>query len=607
VINLENFKVETNSTWGFCQLDYVSNRYMFYSEAAGKTYYEDLEKLDGWLADRKRLRESEYGYDDPYYISNLYCYKTTGYVNTSYEVYEVSDDNGKNQIGEQDEIGWLKRNDFSNLSELVLTSREYPYTYNSYINKKTGKVFYYDQKLTSSRYFVYNPDSKGADPNSTDNRYVEIEGYRFEVYDMINPEKSFSLFQNLDGEWLVLRDGKFDASPSLFQHEYLAAEIFQSYSPGLLTDNITTSDLYAKENYRKVRAFKQFMVDSVYNHHLLMKWIAPGLKEDNYELPIAEFLNKNLLKGEFNGSSWYGGKERKFRMINGKIHFALINSLIDRGFEGYYGIQEGPLLRGLIRDSLLLEGMIFHTGYHEEGKFKNNKLNGKGIRYYNQGTVMNGIFVDGMIAEGEVTFPEGGSYKGGFKKGNYHGKAEFIFSDGKKYVGSFQDGNFQGEGKMFYDNEALYYEGMWAGDKRHGKGKEYNRDGSPDYEGEYKEDKRHGKGIAWVDGKPENAEYFEGDRIDQAYVLRKEREEFKREMEEAERKKMSQRFTIKLSNRTSRAVVFQLYYPDGRILPYHVGDYEDDYISNVPFGTRVSVHASSLGTVNESSTNFSYR
>jgi hypothetical protein len=521
VVNLDNWSFKKNETWSNCHLNHVSNKYMYYDEYDGKIYYEDLEKLNGWYADKKKLKSSYYGYggnhDD---ISRLWCYKATGYVNTTYKVYEVSDDNGKTKIGEQEEIKFLTRDDFSSLSDLVITSRRREKHY-SIINKKTGKVFYYDQKLTNSKYFVYNPNSKGK------NKKYGITGYRFEIFDITNPEKSFTLLQNIEGDWLVMRDGKFDADPSLFKNKFFASKITQSYIPGLIEENHLSPDLYSKENYKKIRAIKQFLIDSTQYHVYLKEWIAPGLSDDEYKIDFPEFLSKNMSRIHFQGNSWYGGEKKKFKMVDDKIRFALVNTITDKGVQGFYGEEDRFLVWGLLKDSLLIIDLRIYSNGYDEGDFKNLKLHGNGIRHFDDGLILKGEFVDGTIIEGEVKYPKGGHYKGSFKEGLFHGQGEYVYASGTKYVGSFMNGEFHGEGKMFNKNGALFYEGQFAESKYHGKGKEFNPDESPAYDGEYIDGERHGVGIAWVDGNPEKAEYYKGERIDQAYIIRKENEELK--------------------------------------------------------------------------------
>ena len=55
---------------------------------------------------------------------------------------------------------------------------------------------------------------------------------------------------------------------------------------------------------------------------------------------------------------------------------------------------------------------------------------------------MNGVFE----GEGDYSF-EGGSYKGEWRNGKYHGHGLLRFADGSTYRGHFNDGVADGEGE----------------------------------------------------------------------------------------------------------------------------------------------------------------
>jgi hypothetical protein len=90
-------------------------------------------------------------------------------------------------------------------------------------------------------------------------------------------------------------------------------------------------------------------------------------------------------------------------------------------------------------------------------------------------------------------------YKGGFKKGKFHGKGELLwFLDSeyrKKYIGEFMDGKMDGKGEMKYSNGDVY-DGRWSNDKREGFGRlEKASRNNSSYCGGWVSDKRHGYGV----------------------------------------------------------------------------------------------------------------
>eukprot|EP00581_Thalassiosira_minuscula_P002030 CAMPEP_0183736622 /NCGR_PEP_ID=MMETSP0737-20130205/49773_1 /TAXON_ID=385413 /ORGANISM="Thalassiosira miniscula, Strain CCMP1093" /LENGTH=290 /DNA_ID=CAMNT_0025970675 /DNA_START=287 /DNA_END=1156 /DNA_ORIENTATION=+ len=90
----------------------------------------------------------------------------------------------------------------------------------------------------------------------------------------------------------------------------------------------------------------------------------------------------------------------------------------------------------------------------------------------------------------------GGSYKGYFKDGKYHGKGDRAWS-WHHYSGDWKNGKRHGKGKMNYVWEK--YEGDWENDKRHGNGKStYSSDWW--YEGEWSNGVKHGWGTEVRDG-----------------------------------------------------------------------------------------------------------
>jgi hypothetical protein len=170
------------------------------------------------------------------------------------------------------------------------------------------------------------------------------------------------------------------------------------------------------------------------------------------------------------------------------------NDWIYIGTEGVNGQADGigSAIRKdgmrFIIDGLFIEGE-FVAGKMEnvyevsmEGEFMDMKLNGFGRHITENKAILEGNFVDGKL----------------------DGKGETIDPSGMQYVGDFKNGAFEGKGKITRRNGEMY-------------------------DGEFLAGKPHGSGI-YKDGSTiERCEYYEGQRIDQAYLIRKENERAERQ------------------------------------------------------------------------------
>jgi hypothetical protein len=130
-----------------------------------------------------------------------------------------------------------------------------------------------------------------------------------------------------------------------------------------------------------------------------------------------------------------------------------------------------------------------------KGQFKKNKLTGKVIKIFNDGTYYEGdnknwvnegkgfcyFPNDKRIYYGEwkknkwngkgtAIFPDGTKYEGEWKNNKFEGYGEFDMKDGKKYYGFFKSDKRDGFG-IFYWPENKFYIGFWKDGKQHGKGK----------------------------------------------------------------------------------------------------------------------------------------
>lgn len=116
------------------------------------------------------------------------------------------------------------------------------------------------------------------------------------------------------------------------------------------------------------------------------------------------------------------------------------------------------------------------------------------------GTVYRGKFDAMVLTEGEILRPDGTYYRGPLVKGVPEGLGYLRSSDGSVYEGEIRAALFSGDGKLTLSNGDVY-------------------------EGAFLDGKPHGEGIYRnaSEGSIEKCEFYEGKRIDQAYIIRIER------------------------------------------------------------------------------------
>lgn len=135
--------------------------------------------------------------------------------------------------------------------------------------------------------------------------------------------------------------------------------------------------------------------------------------------------------------------------------------------------------------------------------------------------IIDGLFKDGKLAQGEVVFSDGTSYKGAFE-GGYLVQGRVLFPDGSSYEGSLRDGQPDGKGKMIA-KDGTVYDGDFKNGTYEGEGK-ISRPNGERYEGSFVGGLPQGMGIYFNGETIERCEYYQGKRIDQAYQMRKENE-----------------------------------------------------------------------------------
>ena len=115
-------------------------------------------------------------------------------------------------------------------------------------------------------------------------------------------------------------------------------------------------------------------------------------------------------------------------------------------------------------------------------------------------------------SENKTKIMELGKYKGQLKDDKRDGKGIMYYDNGDRYEGDWKNDKKEGKG-IYYYNGGDRYEGDWKNNKYEGKGIYYYNDGDR-YEGDWKNDKKDGKGIYYYnDGGREMGDYLNGKQI----------------------------------------------------------------------------------------------
>ena len=137
-------------------------------------------------------------------------------------------------------------------------------------------------------------------------------------------------------------------------------------------------------------------------------------------------------------------------------------------------------------------------------------MNGKGEKYFVDGTVYKGDFVNGFRQGEGVEENNEYLYKGEFYLDKKEGKGSHHYKlKNDLYIGEFKNGNITGNGKYIWSNSDVY-EGEFLRGKMHGKGKYLWADGD-EYEGDYVDGLKEGDGMfKWSNGKVYKGKFVNG-------------------------------------------------------------------------------------------------
>ena len=159
-----------------------------------------------------------------------------------------------------------------------------------------------------------------------------------------------------------------------------------------------------------------------------------------------------------------------------------------------------------------------YKDYKYIGEFKNDKPEGKGKAYYDNGTY-EGEWKNGMRqGKGIYTFKNGDKYEGDYQNNIPEGKGKYYYNNGDIYEGDYKNGLPNGKG-IFYIKNGNRHEGDFKNGKAEGKGIFYYSNGDR-YEGEWKNWLKHGKGIFYYNnGDREMGDYSNDKKVGQHITL----------------------------------------------------------------------------------------
>jgi hypothetical protein len=163
------------------------------------------------------------------------------------------------------------------------------------------------------------------------------------------------------------------------------------------------------------------------------------------------------------------------------------------------------------------------NGYYEfkytdatyQGNFVNDKRDGYGVCYYNNGAVYDGNWSNGKWdGYGSLNYANGDAYQGNFVNGvREDTNATFVYANGVRYEGQYSNDKQTGTGTKYYSNGV--YTGEFVNGIRHGYGV-YVWESNNRYEGYWSNDKRNGQGTLYYS----NGTYDFGTWVDDVLVTR---------------------------------------------------------------------------------------
>lgn len=185
--------------------------------------------------------------------------------------------------------------------------------------------------------------------------------------------------------------------------------------------------------------------------------------------------------------TWSKGTLQKSRAPAGAVSSSL-RTWVFLGEGASSGKAQGP------GDAISTDGLYRIEG----GVFKNGVLV-SGSLVTQDGTRYVGTFTDEVLVSGRIDGRDGSRYEGPLAGGLPDGRGKVTTADGTTYAGDFKAGLYDGQGTIARPD----------GEK---------------YEGTFRAGKPHGIGIYFNGQTIERCEYYDGMRIDQAYLIKIENE-----------------------------------------------------------------------------------
>ncbi len=193
-----------------------------------------------------------------------------------------------------------------------------------------------------------------------------------------------------------------------------------------------------------------------------------------------EFKGGNFVKGKvsYPDKTTYEGS-----MQNGKFHGQ--GTLIKpngSGFRGNFnqGVFQGPgvlkdqgrMFEGMFVKNLIVEGKLtYPNGGWYKGEFRRQCPWGMGERLWaDKKTHFFGSWVNGFPLRGILTSPGGNIYSGEFLAGKPNGAGTLNYLNGDVYAGTFANGQPDGKGRLRY-HDGRVYKGIFANGRPNGWGK----------------------------------------------------------------------------------------------------------------------------------------
>ncbi len=383
-----------------------------------------------------------------------------------------------------------------------------------YVNKETGAFHLSFDKIINPSYIVYSAGETAIVKNLERKYYLMLQ-------------------QNSNGEWFLHKDDgtklSFYASKNIVNKSDLKYHILSSNynSKLLLNEDKNTLDPLRVLQFIELALYNKNKNVLLLNIDNFLKLNIANPEEYKTKFLTNEEFN-NIIKSKckeiiINNEKWYG---------NDNLQLRLKNNLIELRFIDFYAIENGNIYRGTFLSKTKFEGIIKKPdGFTYRGTFINDKLEGEGDIFKDLYS-LHGTFKNGNLLKGNIKYFNGDKATGVFVNNQLNGKGVFSFQSGAEYNGDFLNNNFHGKGKLVFDDGG-YYEGEFNNNQFHGQGKLNNPSTGERYEGEFKNGQMHGSGIYWNNGQPERCEFYEGQRIDQVYLIAKEnkRAELQRQYE----------------------------------------------------------------------------